>query len=68
MKLAEYLEETKTSDAEFARLIGVGRQAVWRYKDGRFPELSILQSIYETTGGKVTPNDFADLAPVRKKK
>jgi transcriptional regulator with XRE-family HTH domain len=62
MKLATYLESSELSDAAFARLIGVERQAVGRYKAGdRFPEKPILLKIYEATGGQVTANDFADL-------
>lgn len=64
MKLATYLENTELTDAAFARLIGVERQAVGRYKAGdRFPEKLILLKIYEATGGQVTANDFADLPP-----
>lgn len=65
MKLATYLENSDLSDAAFARLIGVERQAVGRYKAGdRFPEKPILLKIYEATGGQVSANDFADLPPV----
>jgi DNA-binding transcriptional regulator YdaS (Cro superfamily) len=64
MKLATYLETQELTDAAFARLIGVERQAVGRYKVGdRFPERPILLKIYEATGGQVTANDFADLPP-----
>ncbi|TXH32081.1 MAG: XRE family transcriptional regulator [Rhodospirillaceae bacterium] len=62
MKLATYLENEKLTDAAFARLIGVERQAVGRYKLGeRFPEKPILLKIYEATGGQVTANDFAGI-------
>lgn len=62
MKLAAYLEENELTDAAFARLIGVERQAVGRYKSGeRFPEKLILLEIYKATNGAVTANDFADL-------
>lgn len=62
MKLAAYLEQNGISDAAFARLIGVERQAVGRYRGGdRFPEKSVLHKIFEATGGRVTANDFADL-------
>ena len=62
MKLAEYLRAHELSDAAFARLIGVERQAVGRYKSGeRFPEREILVSIFKATNGAVTANDFADL-------
>lgn len=62
MKLATYLENEKLTDAAFARLIGVERQAVGRYKAGeRFPETAILLKIYEATAGQVTANDFAGI-------
>jgi len=62
MKLATYLENEKLTDAAFARLIGVERQAVGRYKVGdRFPETPILLKIYEATAGQVTANDFAGI-------
>jgi transcriptional regulator with XRE-family HTH domain len=62
MKLATYLEQNELTDAAFARLIGVERQAVGRYKSGeRFPEKLILLEIYRATNGAVTANDFADL-------
>lgn len=68
MKLAAYLEQEQLTDAAFARLIGVERQAVGRYKLGeRFPEKPILLKIYEITGGSVTANDFAGIPtdPIR---
>jgi transcriptional regulator with XRE-family HTH domain len=62
MKLSDYLELSQISDAEFARRIGVERQAVGRYKLGeRSPKKEILQEIYKATAGAVTPNDFADI-------
>jgi transcriptional regulator with XRE-family HTH domain len=66
MKLATYLEENELTDAAFARVIGVERQAVGRYKTGeRFPERLILVKIYKATNGAVTANDFADLPKLR---
>lgn len=62
MRLAAFLEKNELTDAAFARLIGVERQAVGRYKSGeRFPEKPILLKIYEATEGAVTANDFAGL-------
>jgi transcriptional regulator with XRE-family HTH domain len=62
MKLATYLEENGLTDAAFARVIGVERQAVGRYKTGeRFPERLILLEIYKATNGAVSANDFAGL-------
>jgi len=63
MKLADYLEQEAVSDAEFARLIGVKRQAVHRYRRGtRFPDRKILSKIQTVTNGTVTANDFVETA------
>lgn len=62
MKLAAYLDAEQISDAAFARMVGVERQAVGRYKTGeRFPERTILLRIFEATNGAVTANDFAGI-------
>ncbi len=62
MRFAEYLATHNHSDAEFAALIGVTRQAVHRYKTGeRVPDQAIMASIFEVTGGAVTPNDFFNI-------
>lgn len=58
MQLAAYLKANELSDEDFGQRIGVTRQAVHRYKNGRFPEKETLKLIVEATGGAVTPNDF----------
>lgn len=58
MQLAAYLKTNEISDEDFGQRIGVTRQAVHRYKNGRFPEKETLKMIVEATGGAVTPNDF----------
>lgn len=61
MKLSAYLAINEISDADFATAIGVERQAVHRYKSGlRFPTRSVLNKIFDETGGQVTANDFFD--------
>lgn len=61
MKLADYLDLAAISDAEFARLIGVKRQAVHRYRRGtRFPGRKVLARIQEVTQGQVMANDFVE--------
>lgn len=63
MKLARYLETQEMTDADFARLIGVERQAVHRYRTGqRIPTKEILTKIFDSTGGAVSANDFFDLS------
>jgi transcriptional regulator with XRE-family HTH domain len=64
MQLSDYLAKADLSDAAFAVMIGVSRQAVHRYKAGeRAPEWSVLAKIREATGGEVTPDDFLPVAP-----
>lgn len=59
MKLAEYLESEQIAVAEFGRLIGMSRYAVYRWLDGsRYPNSKAMQKIYAHSGGAVTPNDF----------
>lgn len=61
MKLADYLAATEIKDAAFAEMIGVTRQALWRYKSGdRRPEWDVLERIAHETRGRVTPNDFLE--------
>lgn len=63
MRLQEYLTETDTTRAEFARQIGVKHITITRYvNEGRVPEPSVMEKIIEVTEGKVTANDFFGLA------
>jgi transcriptional regulator with XRE-family HTH domain len=63
MRLEEYLAETGLTRAEFARRIGVRHISVTRYlREGRVPEPSVMCKIIEATDGKVSANDFFDLA------
>jgi len=62
MRLQDYLTQTDTTRAEFARQIGVKHISVTRYLDGRVPEPSVMEKIIEVTEGKVTANDFFGLA------
>jgi hypothetical protein len=62
MRLQEYLSETSTTRAEFARQIGVKWISVERYLNGRIPEPSVMCKIIEATDGKVSANDFFGLA------
>lgn len=60
MTLATWLAASGITDAEFARQIGVTRQALSRYKaHSRFPRPDVLKRIHHVTTGSVTPNDFA---------
>jgi hypothetical protein len=59
MRLFEYLDQSKTSVPDFARLIGISPEAVRRYLVGeRNPRTSVMMEIIRHTNGRVTPNDF----------
>lgn len=63
MKLLDYLEQNEMTDAEFAELIGVKRQSIYRYRTGeRMPEWPIVARIMQVTEGQVTANDFLPVA------
>lgn len=63
MKLDRYLFETKTKPAEFARTLGVSREAVRLYiKGDRLPRRDIMERIVRETDGEVTANDFYEVA------
>lgn len=65
MKLATWLVESDQKDAEFAKAIGVSRQALWRYKAGRIPKPSVMSKIREATAGAVTSLDFYESEAVQ---
>jgi transcriptional regulator with XRE-family HTH domain len=60
--LNDWLAEHKMSDAEFARVSGIGLRAlVGKYRHGRqFPAPENLLRIREATKGAVTADDFVD--------
>lgn len=61
MTLSEWLTKNQIADTAFADRIGVSRQALHRYKNGRRPEWSVLERIVRETEGAVTPNDFIEI-------
>lgn len=59
MTLREYMDWKKLTPGAFGDLIGVSRQAVMRYRDGkRIPKKEIMPRIFEVTGGKVSADSF----------
>lgn len=60
MLLREWLTLEKMTDAEFARVSGVGfRQLVHKYANGsQFPSPANLLRIRDATKGQVTADDF----------
>jgi transcriptional regulator with XRE-family HTH domain len=62
MTLKDWLAKNKMTDAEFARVSGIGQRAlVHKYRHGRqFPAPENLRRIRTATKGAVTANDFLD--------
>lgn len=60
MTLAEYLKETKESDAAFGARAQLSQSQVNRLRRGASrPSWSAIDSIAKATGDKVTANDWA---------
>ena len=59
MKLAKYLDDTKISDAEFARRLGVAHSLVhgWRYGK-KTPSLAMAKRIRAETMDSVREEDW----------
>lgn len=63
MRLQDWLEREKLTQAAFAKRIGQRPQAVHKYLTGeRFPAAEQRRLIYHATGGEVTGNDFDGIA------
>ena len=59
MKLSDYLERERLSDADFAEMIGRDRSAVTKWRNARArPDWKALAAIKLITKGKVSANDF----------
>ncbi len=65
MHLAQYMAETKLTDAAFAALIGRDRTSVMRWRKGETrPDWEALYKIVRETNGAVTPTDFLSPPPM----
>ncbi len=63
MTLETYLEQSKLTRGQFAEVLGITSEAVRRYLAGtRIPSRSIMAEITRVTNGKVTANDFFEMA------
>lgn len=61
MKLGEYLKDMKLRPSAFAEAIGVSPSTITRLLKGeREPRLALVMLIRDATGGRVTPEDFAE--------
>lgn len=63
MNLQSYIEATGQTLDEIANIVGCSYETIRRYlKINRIPKPNLMRKIYTATGGKVTPNDFFNLA------
>jgi transcriptional regulator with XRE-family HTH domain len=62
MNLRTWLEQTDTTQAEFAARVGVTQSAVARWCGGVVPLPRHWRAIREVTDGAVTPEDFLEEA------
>jgi len=62
MTLKQWLAAQKMSDAEFARISGIGQRAlIQKYRNGTLiPRADKLRLIRDATRGAVTADDFVD--------
>ena len=61
MKLEEYRKQAGLGRAKLAKLLGVKRNAVYRWENGaQIPNREMMQQIYDRTGGAVKATDFHD--------
>ena len=59
MTLDKYMTVNNVADAKFATLIGVSRQMVRQWRNGKcVPNVANVQKIYHATSGLVTLHDW----------
>ena len=63
MQLADWLKQSKTTRADFARAVGISPGRVTQICESEMPSLDLAERIAKSTGGAVTPNDFVGLVP-----
>jgi len=63
MQLADWLKQSKSTRADFARAVEISPGRVTQLCEGDLPSLDLAERIAKATGGAVTPNDFVGLVP-----
>ena len=63
MQLSDWLKQSKTTRADFARAAEISPGRVTQICEGEMPSLDLAERIAKVTGGAVTPNDFVGLVP-----
>lgn len=62
MKLSDYLIDEGITQSEFCKRADVSMTAISRAISGdRLPGRAVMEKIFNSTAGKVTPNDFFEL-------
>lgn len=68
MTLDEYLDAEDETATAFAARTGLSIVSISRYRRGhRLPEEDAMNVIIAATAGRVTPNDFYGVSPVRRR-
>ena len=63
MQLADWLKQSKSTRADFARAAEISPGRVTQICEGEMPSFDLAERIAKVTGGAVTPNDFVGLVP-----
>ena len=63
MQLANWLKQSRSTRADFARVVEISPGRVTQICEGELPSLELAERIAKATGGAVTPNDFVGLVP-----
>src|ERR1044071_7702994 len=63
MQLSDWLKQSKSTRADFARAVEISPGRVTQLCEGDLPSLDLAERIAKVTGGAVTPNDFVGLVP-----
>lgn len=68
MKLKDYIAANKLTQRDFSRRLGRSEASVSRIVNKVVrPDWDTMDLIYDETGGQVTPNDFMDASPAKRR-
>lgn len=63
MKLSDYMREKGLRDRQMGAMVGLSESQISRIRRGlSVPSRHKFPEFIKATGGKVTPNDFADIS------
>src|SRR6476469_8585291 len=63
MQLSDWLKQSRSTRADFARAVEISPGRVTQICEGELPSLDLAERIAKATAGAVTPNDFVGLVP-----